>query len=74
MPDYRQDVTARSLNAIDRWTSPVEPPERGLCDLLFVWPGWLRTLRRGGFDGKLDLTAAMGQRKGERAGWVSASG
>ena len=60
MSECKQDVTARSLNAIGRWTSPVELPERGLCGLLLVRLGWLGTLRRGGFDGELDLTAAHG--------------
>jgi len=60
MLECKQDVTARSLNAIGRWTSPVELPERGLCGLLLVRLGWLQTLQRGGFDGELDLTAPKG--------------
>lgn len=60
MLECKQDVTARSLNAIGRWTSPVELRERGLCGLLLVRLGWLETLRWGGFDGELDLTAPNG--------------
>jgi hypothetical protein len=60
MLECKQDVTARSLNAIGRWTSPVELQERGLCDLLLVRWGWLQTLRRGGFGGELGLTAPKG--------------
>lgn len=60
MLECKQDVTARSLNAIGRWTSPVELRGRGLCGLLWVGLGWLQTLRRGGFDGELDLTAPKG--------------
>jgi hypothetical protein len=36
MFECNRDVTARSLNAIYRWTSPVEFAGRGLCDLLLV--------------------------------------
>ena len=60
MLECKQAVTARSLNAIGRWTSPVELRERGFCGLLLVRLGWLQTLRRGGFDGELDLTAPKG--------------
>ena len=60
MLEWKPDVTARSLDAIGRWTSPVELPERGLCGLLLVRLGWLQTLRRGGFDGELDLTVPNG--------------
>ena len=60
MLEWKQDVTARSLDAIGRWTSPVELRERGLCGLLLVRLGWLQTLRRGGFDGELGLTAPKG--------------
>jgi hypothetical protein len=60
MLEWKQDVTARSLDAIGRWTSPVELRERGLCGLLLVRLGWLQTLRWGGFDGELGLTAPKG--------------
>ena len=60
MLECKRDVTARSLNAIGRWTSPVELWERGLCGLLLVRLGWLQTLWRGGFDGELGLTAPKG--------------
>ena len=53
MLECKQDVTARSLNAIGRWMSPVELRERGLCGLLLVRLGWLHTLWRGGFDGEI---------------------
>ena len=36
MLEWKQDVTARSLDAIGRWTSPVELRERDLCGLLLV--------------------------------------
>ena len=60
MLECKQDVTARSLNAIGRWTIPVKLRERGLCGLLLVRLGWLQTLRREGFDGELDLTIPNG--------------
>jgi len=37
--ECKLDVIARSLDAIGGWTSPVELPERGLCDLLFARMG-----------------------------------
>ena len=67
MLECKRDVTARSLNAIGRWTSPVELRERGPCGLLLVRWGWLPTLRRGGLDGELGLTAPKGGWTGERA-------
>ena len=36
MLECKQDVTARNLNAIGRWTSPGELRERGLCGWLLV--------------------------------------
>jgi hypothetical protein len=48
------------LLAIGRWTSPVDLPKRGLCDLLFVWLGRLGVGRRERFAPQLGLTLPLG--------------
>ena len=61
MFEWNRDVTARSLNAIYRWTSPVELPSAAFA-ICFLLIGLVRSLWGGGdlVEGRLGVGIERG--------------